>query len=109
MEFAPQCKIPGGFCAESSDRMGDSDEEMGNELGLEPMLQAHIGRKLRELFDSAAQQPPPERFRILLDQLASGEPCPPPAYSPSQPCETASFGSPNDLVEFLCMTRPRQV
>ena len=89
--------------------MADSDEEIGDEHGLEPVLQAHIGRKLRELFDSVAQQPAPERFKILLDQLAAGEPCPAPAFRRSQPCETAPFGSRNDFVESLCMMGPRQV
>lgn len=87
--------------------MANSDEEIGDEHGLEPMLQMYIGRQLRELFDSVAQQPAPERFKILLDQLAAGEPYPEPVYPRSQPCETAPAGSWNGLVEFSCMTRPK--
>lgn len=40
---------------------------------LDPRLQAHIGRKLREYFDEISAQPVPDRFKALLDQLESRE------------------------------------
>jgi len=43
------------------------------DIGLEPLLQAHIGRKLREFYDSAAREPVPDRFKLLLDRLENGQ------------------------------------
>lgn len=40
---------------------------------LDPRLQAHIGRKLREYYDDISSQPVPDRFKALLDQLESRE------------------------------------
>ncbi len=37
--------------------------------GLGPELQAHIGRQLRAVYDEVAQQPVPDRFLKLLDEL----------------------------------------
>jgi hypothetical protein len=51
----------------------ENDKETSSEIGLEPLLQAHIGRKLREYYDSAAREPVPDRFKTLLDRLESGE------------------------------------
>ena len=51
----------------------DKSGNQSGEIGLEPLLQAHIGRKLREYYDSAAKEPVPDRFRLLLDQLESGQ------------------------------------
>lgn len=53
----------------SKSKNGDKSAE----IGLEPLLQAHIGRKLREFYDAAAREPVPERFKLLLDQLENGE------------------------------------
>ncbi|MBB4197333.1 hypothetical protein CCR94_16895 [Rhodoblastus sphagnicola] len=50
-----------------------SKDENSAEIGLEPLLQAHIGRKLREFYDSAVREPVPDRFKLLLDQLENGE------------------------------------
>jgi hypothetical protein len=40
---------------------------------LEPLLQAHIGKQLREMFGAMTREPVPERFRLLLDQLEATE------------------------------------
>jgi len=40
---------------------------------LEPLLQAHIGKQLRMMYDAMAREPVPERFKLLLDQLEAGE------------------------------------
>lgn len=40
---------------------------------LEPLLQAHIGKQLREMFGAMAREPVPEKFRLLLDRLEAGE------------------------------------
>lgn len=40
---------------------------------LDPRLQAHIGRKLREYYNEITAQPVPDRFKALLDQLESRE------------------------------------
>jgi hypothetical protein len=36
---------------------------------LEPKLQAHIGRQLRQLYDQMVSEPVPDRFKALLDRL----------------------------------------
>lgn len=36
---------------------------------LDPLVQSHIGRRLRSMFDEVASQPVPDRFLNLLDQL----------------------------------------
>ncbi len=53
--------------------MTQSGKNRDAEAGLEPLLQAHIGRKLREYYDSAAREPVPDRFKMLLDRLEAGE------------------------------------
>jgi hypothetical protein len=40
---------------------------------LEPLLQAHIGKQLREMFGAMANEPVPDKFRELLDKLEAGE------------------------------------
>ena len=40
---------------------------------LEPLLQAHIGKQLRQMYDSMVREPVPERFKLLLDRLEAGE------------------------------------
>lgn len=37
--------------------------------GLSPDIQAQIGRKLTAVYDAVLQQPVPDRFRLLLEQL----------------------------------------
>ncbi len=37
--------------------------------GLEPDVQAHLGRQLRAVYDEMASQPVPDRFLQLLDAL----------------------------------------
>ena len=56
--------------------MNENGKDAKGEAGLEPMLQAHLGRKLRELYDRTAREPAPERFRRLLEQLEAGEVAP---------------------------------
>lgn len=41
---------------------------------VEPKLQIHIGRKLREYYAEIAAEPVPDRFKALLDQLEGAEP-----------------------------------
>ncbi|MCW2282249.1 hypothetical protein M2323_000244 [Rhodoblastus acidophilus] len=53
--------------------MTDNSNNNRADIGLEPLLQAHIGRKLREFYDSAVREPVPDRFKLLLDQLENGE------------------------------------
>ncbi|MDR3375949.1 MAG: NepR family anti-sigma factor [Ancalomicrobiaceae bacterium] len=43
---------------------------------VEPKLQAHIGRQLRQLYDQMVSEPVPDRFKALLDQLESRETAP---------------------------------
>ena len=40
---------------------------------LEPLLQAHIGKQLRDMFGAMAREPVPDRFKLLLDRLEAGE------------------------------------
>lgn len=40
---------------------------------LEPLLQAHIGKQLRQMYDFMIREPVPERFKLLLDRLEAGE------------------------------------
>ncbi len=40
---------------------------------LEPVLQAHIGKQLRRMYDAMTREPVPERFKLLLDRLEEGE------------------------------------
>jgi hypothetical protein len=56
--------------------MNDSDddkEKKAVEPTLEPLLQAHIGKQLRDMFGAMAREPVPERFKTLLDRLEAGE------------------------------------
>jgi hypothetical protein len=47
--------------------------EASVEPTLEPLLQAHIGKQLRNMYDAMAREPVPEKFKLLLDQLEAGE------------------------------------
>lgn len=47
--------------------------EASAEPTLEPLLQAHIGRHLRNMYDAMAREPVPEKFKLLLDRLEAGE------------------------------------
>ena len=53
--------------------MTDDSKDKRADIGLEPLLQAHIGRKLREFYDCAVSEPVPDRFKLLLDQLENGQ------------------------------------
>jgi hypothetical protein len=58
------------------------NDKKATEPTLEPLLQAHIGKQLREMFGAMAREPVPERFKLLLDQLEASErpePAPEPA------------------------------
>jgi hypothetical protein len=54
---------------------GDDNDNnnRATEPTLEPLLQAHIGKQLREMFSAMAREPVPERFKLLLDQLEAAE------------------------------------
>lgn len=41
--------------------------------GLAPEVRAQIGRKLMAAYDDVLQQPVPDRFLLLLDQLDAAE------------------------------------
>jgi hypothetical protein len=47
----------------------DEPDRAGAPPGMGPELQAHIGRQLRAVYDEVAQQPVPERFLKLLEEL----------------------------------------
>jgi Anti-sigma factor NepR len=54
--------------------MSESDNDENKvEPTLEPLLQAHIGKQLRNMYDAMTREPVPERFKLLLDQLEAGE------------------------------------
>jgi hypothetical protein len=40
---------------------------------MDPELQAHIGRHLKAAYEDILNQPVPDRFRQLLDQLSDSE------------------------------------
>jgi Anti-sigma factor NepR len=51
-------------------QLGDHAMEQGeHEAVLEPQVQAHLGRKLREVYQSLVDQPVPDRFIQLLREL----------------------------------------
>jgi hypothetical protein len=59
-------------------RMCESEKnKKGVEPALEPLLQAHIGKQLREMYGAMTREPVPDRFRLLLEQLEAGERAPP--------------------------------
>ena len=44
-------------------------EQTPGGVSLDPVIQAHIGRELRALFDEIADEPVPDRFLQLLQSL----------------------------------------
>jgi hypothetical protein len=42
-------------------------------ISLDPVIQAHIGRELRALFDEIADEPVPDRFLVLLRSLEANQ------------------------------------
>lgn len=50
------------------------DKDANEAPGLPPDAQASIGARLRQMYDSVLQEPVPDRFRSLLDQLQAGVP-----------------------------------
>jgi hypothetical protein len=48
-------------------------KEQPVEPTLEPLLQAHIGKQLRNMYDAMTREPVPDRFKLLLDRLEAGE------------------------------------
>ena len=64
--------------------MSESGKNKKNiEPTLEPLLQAHIGKQLREMFGAMAREPVPEKFKLLLDRLEANEQPEPVANAPS--------------------------
>ncbi|TBW40388.1 hypothetical protein EYW49_04175 [Siculibacillus lacustris] len=57
---------------------------------LEPKLQAHIGRQLRQLYDQMVSEPVPDRFKSLLEQLESRETPSAAETDASAPADTTS-------------------
>ena len=57
---------------------------------LDENIQSHIGRRLRSLFDIVAQEPIPERFLDLLNQLEQANSKDP--HPPGNGCDRASKG-----------------
>jgi hypothetical protein len=53
--------------------MTEIEQDQKSEPTLEPLLQAHIGKQLRTMYDAMTREPVPERFKLLLDQLEAGE------------------------------------
>jgi hypothetical protein len=53
--------------------MTEIEQDKKVEPTLEPLLQAHIGKQLRTMYDAMTREPVPERFKLLLDQLEAGE------------------------------------
>ncbi len=53
--------------------MPDSDNNNKIEPTLEPVLQAHIGKQLRRMYDAMIREPVPDRFKVLLDRLEEGK------------------------------------
>ena len=45
------------------------DPSLADGQSLDPVVQAHIGRELRALFDGIASAPVPDRFLTLLAKL----------------------------------------
>lgn len=46
-----------------------TDSNTPEGISLDPVIQAHIGRELRALFDEIADEPVPDRFLALLQSL----------------------------------------
>jgi hypothetical protein len=64
-EPAGRAAFPDGLTtAIIADTPGDLDSTM-----LDPVIQAHIGRELKALFDVIAHEPVPDRFVELLRRL----------------------------------------
>ncbi|KJV10717.1 hypothetical protein VZ95_03085 [Elstera litoralis] len=57
----------------SSSADDDRPGRKANGKFVEPKLQIHIGRKLREYYAEIAAEPVPDRFKALLDQLEKAE------------------------------------
>lgn len=51
---------------------GHASSETEMDKGLEPNLQAHIGRHVREAFDEVAREPIPDHLLQLLKELERG-------------------------------------
>ena len=72
-------KAPRRMAVEASKRTQRPDNDLvepaaQQDAGMSPALQAHIGRQVRAVFDSVAQEPVPEHLlRLLKDLDDSGE------------------------------------
>lgn len=54
--------------------MNESDKDNNTvEPTLEPLLQAHIGKQLRNMYEAMTREPVPERFKLLLDKLEADD------------------------------------
>lgn len=72
-------KAPRRMAVDASKRTQRPDDELvepaaQQDAGMSSALQAHIGRQVRAVFDSVAQEPVPEHLlRLLKDLDDSGE------------------------------------
>ena len=72
-------KAPRRMAVDASKRTQRPDDELvepaaQQDPGMSPALQAHIGRQVRAVFDSVAQEPVPDHLlRLLKDLDDSGE------------------------------------
>ena len=62
--------IPEGGGIPSGELQQASASDLSDDVNsLDPVVQAHIGRELRALFDGIAAEPVPDRFLLLLQKL----------------------------------------
>jgi hypothetical protein len=72
-------KAPRRMAVDASKRTQRPDDDLvkpaaHQDAGMSPALQAHIGRQVRAVFDSVAQEPVPEHLlRLLKDLDDSGD------------------------------------
>jgi hypothetical protein len=68
----------------------EASAPLGQVLPFESQVQGHIGRQLRALYDHVLDQPIPDRFLTLLQQLDAGDPeaQPDPGAGPDEPSAT---------------------
>lgn len=67
-DTAGKTPIPGRQSNMESDEIM-IEQGFNDAAGVDPVVQAHIGRELRSLFDEIVHQPVPDRFLELLQNL----------------------------------------
>ena len=61
-------KNPGAAAKQATSEAGQ-----GEGPALDRIIQAQIGDKLRSLYGELVEQPVPDRFKLILDQLSAGK------------------------------------